>query len=265
MEKQKLIAALAETQEDQILLAKVWDRITAGSRRNIPAGTSFLSGREQMLVQNLCRQGGLPDPIFFGGFSGAERQIALYLPDYCIPETYLLSEEGPVAALRVTYSHYDTLNHRDFLGSLMAKGIKREILGDLLPGEGHCDVMVLREMADYLSRELTHVGRAAVHTAGIPLTDVHVPEQKFKRIQDTVASLRLDSVLASGFQQGRSKAAGYIHAGKVSVNHMTVWKPDAMVEEGALISAQGIGKLRLTQVRGETKKGRIAIIVERFL
>ena len=265
MEKQKLIQALAESQEDTVLLARIWDRLSSGERRNIPAVSSFLSEREQMLVMRMAHQGGLAEPVFFGGFSGAERKIAAYIPEYYTQEDYFYSTEGPVAALRVSFSGYDSLNHRDFLGSLMGQGIKREVIGDILPGEGFCDVLILREMVRYLTDNLTQVGRAKVSAAEVPLSEIRTPEQKVRVISDTVASMRLDSIMASGFRQGRSKAAALITAGKTEVNHMTVVKPDAMVDEGDIISARGLGKLRVAQVKGQTKKGRISVILERYL
>ena len=265
MDKQKLIQSLSDTSEDAVLLARVWDRISAGARRNIPSATCFLSGREQVLAERMCRSSGLEEPVFYGGFASAERKVAVYLPDYYEPEEYLTGPDSPVAALRVTYSDYDTLNHRDFLGSLMGQGIKREILGDLLPGEKSCDMIVLREMADYLCGQLTQVGRARVHTTRIPFQEIQVPEQKVKVIHDTVASLRLDSVVASGFRQGRGKAAEAIHSGRVEVNHFSVLKPDALVSEGDIISARGYGKLRVAKINGQTKKGRTAIVLERYL
>ena len=265
MDKQKLIVSLAQTQEDQLLLARVWDRVTSGVRKNIPTATCFLSGREQVLAMQLIARGVLGEPVLFGGVPGAERQVVAYVPDYYEPETFLTGLDGPIAALRVTYSEYDTLNHRDFLGSLMGQGIKREVLGDIFPGTNSCDVLVLREMVDYLAQNLTHVGGAKVETTEIPLSEVHVPEQKVKQINDTVASLRLDSVMASGFQLGRSKASAYITAGKTEVNHITVEKPDALVAEGDIISARGLGKIRISQIRGQTKKGRMALTLERYI
>ena len=51
----------------------------------------------------------------------------------------------------------------------------------------------------------------------------------------------------------------------MELNHLPVGKPDAAVEEGDLISLRGLGKLRVAQVKGQTKKGRIAVVLERFL
>ena len=40
------IEKIARTPEDRVLLAKVWDKIQAGMRKNIPANSPFLSPRE---------------------------------------------------------------------------------------------------------------------------------------------------------------------------------------------------------------------------
>ena len=81
MDKQRLIQSLSESAEDAVLLAHVWDKLSAGSRRNCPASSGFLTGREQVMVLQMARRGGLEEPAFFGGYPGAERQIAAYVPD----------------------------------------------------------------------------------------------------------------------------------------------------------------------------------------
>ena len=40
------IDKIAHTAEDRMLLAKLWDKINGGIRRNIPTNTAFLSPRE---------------------------------------------------------------------------------------------------------------------------------------------------------------------------------------------------------------------------
>ena len=44
------IERLAQTAEDRILLSRVWERLSAGQRRNIPATSCFLSPREQEII-----------------------------------------------------------------------------------------------------------------------------------------------------------------------------------------------------------------------
>ena len=40
------IDKIAQTSEDRLLLAKLWDKVNAGMWKNIPANTGFLSPRE---------------------------------------------------------------------------------------------------------------------------------------------------------------------------------------------------------------------------
>lgn len=265
MDKQHLISSIAQTQGDTLLLAKIYDKLSNGEWRNIPAFTSFLTVRQQLVAKELIHRAGLTEMQLFGGVPGAERQVMGYVPDYYDPQEFLLSEEGPITALRAHISAYDHLEHRDFLGGILAQGLSREVLGDIFVGEDSCDFLVLREMGGYLVQNLSSIGRAKVRLEEIPLSKIQVPQQNVKVIRDTVASLRLDSIMASGFSMGRSKAQSYISAGKVQVDHLPVTKADFEVKEGSVISARGLGKMKLQSVGGLTKKGRQGVALERYL
>lgn len=265
MDVQKLISFLADTREDELLLKKILEKLSQGERRNIPASTNFLTGREQELAKELVKQAGIPDCRFFGGVDGAERCVLCYVPDYYEPEDFFHSDEGPVTALRAEISDFDSLNHRDFLGSILGQGVKREVLGDIYVSDSHCDFLVVRDMADYLSKNVVSVGRAKVNVHEISLSEISVPEKRTKVIRDTVASLRLDSIMASGFQIGRSKAQTFISAGKTEVNHMVVTKADRVISQGDVISARGLGKMQISSIGGLTKKGRIGVTLERYI
>ena len=78
MQRREMIAKLAQSKEDEVLLARVYERITLGAQRNMPSSSCFLSKREQMLVQELLRG---ESYCFFGGAAMAEREICCYLPD----------------------------------------------------------------------------------------------------------------------------------------------------------------------------------------
>ena len=101
-----------------MLLAKVWDKINAGLRRNIIANTCFLSPRELEMTRFLF--GDLPGLHSFGGYEEAERKMLVYLPDY-LEEDALYAEDSPVVCLRASFFQEDSLSHRDFLGALMAR------------------------------------------------------------------------------------------------------------------------------------------------
>ena len=256
------IEKIAHTAEDRMLLAKVWDKINAGIQRNIIANTAFLSPRELEMTRYLF--GDVTGLYSFGGYEGAERQMLVYLPDY-LEESALYEEDSPVVCLRAEFYEGDSPSHRDFLGALMGAGIGRETIGDICIGKSSCDFLVTAQIAPYILQNLTSAGRTKLRIRSVPLSQLEVPEPQVKEIRDTLASLRLDSVISSGFRIGRSLAAQHICAGKVAIDGLPCEKPDKMVCEGVKISLRGSGKIKLANVNGQTKKGRISVVIHRYV
>ena len=256
------IDKIAKTPEDRVLLAKLWDKINAGMRKNIAAATCFLSPRELELARFLF---GEPDGLYaFGGYPEAERKMLIFLPEY-LEESALTEEDSPIVCIRATFFQEDDLSHRDILGALMGAGIGRETVGDICIGKGSCDFFVTAEIAPYILSSFDSAGRTRLHLKQIPLSEAQIPEPEVKEIRDTLASLRLDSVISSGFRIGRSLAAQYVSAGKAAIDGLPCEKPDKNVTEGMKISVRGLGKIKLHAVNGKTKKDRISVVIHRFI
>lgn len=256
------IDKIAKSPEDKVLLAKLWDKIGSGIRKNITANSPFLSPRELEMARYLF--GNLPGLHAFGGYGDAERKMLVYLPEY-LEESVLLEDNSPVVCLRATYFVNDTPSHRDFLGALIGAGIARDVLGDICVGKGSCDFFVTAEIAPYILQNFLGAGRTKVRLEKIPLTEVSIPEPETKEIKDTLASLRLDSVISAGFRIGRAAASQYVCSGKVAIDGLPCEKPDQGVCEGCKISVRGLGKIKLKAVNGQTKKGRISVVIDRYV
>lgn len=256
------IDKIAKTPEDRVLLAKVWDKINTGIRRDIPANSCFLSPRELEMTQYLFGQ--VPGLIRFGGHAEAERKMVIYLPEY-LDESSLLQDDSPIVCIQATYYEKDTLSHRDFLGALIGAGVGRETIGDIYVGTGSCDFFVTAEIAPYILQNFSAAGRTGLHLQAISLAEVTVPEPEIKEIKDTVASVRLDSLISSGFRISRSLATQYINAGKAAIDGLPCDKSDKTVAEGAKITVRGLGKIKLHAINGQTKKGRISIVIHRYI
>ena len=256
------IDKIAKNPEDRLLLAKVWDKINAGLRKSIPANSCFLSPRELEMTRLLF---GEPEGLHrFGGYDEAERQMLVYLPEY-MEEESLYWDDSPVVCLRAVYYEGDSLTHRDFLGALMGAGVARETVGDICVGKGSCDFFVTREIAPWLLQNFSSAGRTRFPLTEIPLTEASIPEPEIKEIRDTLASMRLDAVISSGFRIGRSLASDYVNAGKAAINGLPCTKSDKTVNEGDKVSVRGLGKIKLQQVNGQTKKGRISVVIHRYV
>ena len=190
--------------------------------------------------------------------------MLVYLPEY-LDEDTLYGEDSPIVCLRADFYEGDSPTHRDFLGALMGAGVGRETVGDICIGNGSCDFLVTAQIAAFIEQELSSAGRIQLRIHRVPLAQIQVPTAEMKLIKDTVASLRLDSILASGFRISRALASQYISAGKVAVDGLPSEKPDKLLEAGMKISLRGSGKICLTKVNGQTRKGRISVEIHRYM
>ncbi|MCI8422568.1 MAG: RNA-binding protein [Lawsonibacter sp.] len=265
MTKKELLDRCARTGEERVLLARVLDKLEQAQGRGIPAHTPFLSPGEQAAVADLLAAWGNAKCIFWGGYSDAERSVCLFLPDWQEAEDALQDPEGPLAAAEAVFPLGAEPGHRDILGALMGLGLTREKLGDiLLPEPDRCQVVLLRETLPILLSQWESAGRWHVSPRAIPLNELAPRPLQGRVLRDTVASPRLDAVLAAGFSLPRSKAAAYIAAGRVAVNHRECLKGDKLVEEGDVLTCRGLGKCILREMPGQSKKGRTMLVLERF-
>ncbi len=250
--------------DDAILLDYLDDKSSMCERRNILTYSYFLDERQQAISLAHFKKEHL-NIEFWGGFAGADRRLAVFLPEYLTLDDVVSENQLPLAYVRAEFIESDHLSHRDFLGSLIGAGVRRESIGDILVGDESCDFIVEKSVVPYLMSNLEHIGRTKPKISEITAEELSVPVTKTKTIKDTVASLRLDSIVASGFSMGRDAAASLIKGGKVTLNYLDCIKPDRAVAQGDVISARGRGKCRLTTVGGNTKKGRISVVIDKFV
>ena len=255
------------SKEDKLLVAGVEDKFRQCSRQYRVTHTDFLDLRQRSMAEKLCRQlqgeGQDMRCAFSGGYCDAERTAAVFLPDYADEE----EEIGEIfSVVRVkTAPGGRKLTHRDYLGSLTGLGLKREKVGDILVSDSGADIIILREVEDFISFNYSKAGRNSLKTDIVPLSELYIPEQKTEMIKDTVASLRLDNVISSAFRMSRSKAAEAVRAGLVFVNSAQSEKIDMQVAEGDKLVLRGKGKAYLREIGSKTRKDRIYISIERYL
>lgn len=196
-----------------------------------------------------------------GGYDGAERvRIAFVRADYDGPVSF------PITACRVSWdARYRLLGHRDVLGSLMGLGIDRERFGDIIMQEGGAVILVDTPLVSYLKQNFDKIAMVSVSVEETDLADIAPREEKTKEIKTTVASLRLDSITSSGFGMSRTKAAEAINGERVQVNWQPAKSPSQLVQEGDVISLRGRGRMVLDQVTGQSRKGRIGVLLKRFM
>ena len=265
MNKTELLNKFSKDPEERTVLARVLDQMERAQNRSIPCATQFLSPAQRAAAEPLLAACGHPKHIFFGGFDSAERTACAFLPDWMEAEDWRYDDENPIGAVECAFPKGADLSHRDILGGLMGIGLTREKVGDILVLEEKAQIVALKEAIPIILSQFDQAGRYRLQLKEIPLSDLSPAPVQVKLVKDTVATLRLDAVLSSGFSISRGKAADFIAGGKVSVNHRECLKSDKAVAEGDTITCWGLGKCVWTSVGGQSKKGRIIIEIERYI
>lgn len=192
----------------------------------------------------------------FGGYDGAERCIAAF--GYNID-----NQDYPIAVIKaepVSAKFADKLSHRDFLGSLMGLGIKREVLGDIVISDNTGYIFCLKTIAEYILQNLGKVRHTTVKCSivdELPETAVKKPEER----QLIAASKRLDVLVSAVYNFSRSAVKELFTAGKIYVNSRLCENFSYIPKENDIISVRGCGRFVYNEVLGSTKKNRLIISV----
>lgn len=201
------------------------------------------------------------EPVFFGGYDGAARRVCGFF-EATYAEEFPKDELFPVCAVTFSFRKCDKPAHRDFLGALLALGIKRELLGDILIAEDYA-VVFCHENAEDMIYHVTKIGKTGV-SAEKGITKP-LPEVKTQKIDTTVSSLRLDCIVSAAANISRDKSASLIKSGQVNADFCPCLSVSEEIAENTVISIRGSGRYRLAEVTGETRKGRIRVVIEKYI
>ena len=247
------------------------------SDSGVPAKTKFLSPAEVLYARNLLAHRKLMDrACFIGGYDGAERQRLVVLPSYLdgiegdpadMFREYFPDDAKTVARIiKISGSGYVSLSHRDYLGSILGLGIQRDAIGDIVISDNFSAYTFADgKVADLLISDLVKVKTDKVKVSECS-SDIGLSfKREFYSISDTVASARLDCVVASLANLSRDKAQMLIASGMCQMNYVEEARNDRGIDAGDVITLRGYGKFIIRELSDKTKKGRLRLIADKYV
>ncbi len=242
--------------ELQILKNRYKELFNRSKNRGIYFYSDFLNTYEQTILYSEIKYG----YTLYGGYEDAERKIACFGDERDMgyppaPPISIICIE-PLSA-----KFSDQLTHRDFLGSLIGLGIKRETLGDIIIKDNVGYLFCLENISKYIIDNLTKVKHTSVScTLCDNLPQDAFPDPVPKMI--IVASLRLDGIISAVYNMSRSKSSALIDGEKVFINGKLTTGNSTPLKEGDTISVRGHGRFRFKEIFGDTRKGRTRIVCD---
>ena len=249
----------------------------SGSVAHIP----FLTMRERRRAERMLDARGMRENYWFwGGHPTAERTCLFLLPEYLVailPEEeseretalfdYLADElKDTVVSLLIKGSGFRNLSHRDYLGAILGLGIERDAIGDVAVQDEHGAILFCpRTIGSFLITELTKVGSDTVRCRECVIDETFTDGKKYRPISDTVASPRLDCVVAALCNLSREAAQSAVRSGLVEVDFEPEERVDTVLEPPITVSVRGHGRFILRSFDGETRKGRLRLRADQLV
>ena len=243
--------------EDKHLISRLDDFIYVAENKYTPKFTPFLDERQQMIAEKTLTEKGFHNFLFFGGDDICTRKVLGLFPD--TPS----SEAFPIVPLLFTYRKADKLTHRDFLGSVMALGIKREMIGDIFVEEGKTTLFSYDTVSENIISQISKVGSVGVKISVCDEVSITLNEN-FKEIDGIVASLRADCIVSLATGLSRAKSSDFIKSNGIDVNYMKNFSPSYTFSEDDIFSIKGFGKFILSEIGGLTRKEKLHIKLKKY-
>lgn len=232
-------------------------------KNNVYTYTNFLNNSELTLFHQTIKDIPFVSYTSFGGNDLCERQVLCfgnekemgYKPSF--PITMIL-----IAPIIDKFS--DQFTHRDFLGAMINLGIERNTLGDIFVKNNKGYVYCLDKIADYIIENLqkvkhTHVKCIIVDNCQTEFTPT------FEELRITVASERIDAIIAALIKLSRSKTIELFRSKKVFINSRLVEHNDYKLCENDIISLRGYGKFIYIGIIQSTKKGKVVLGIKKLI
>ena len=247
---------------ERVFIDKVTDWLEKVSDTYSIVVTDFLNPRQCFILKTVVNGYNKDDLQVFTSASIVETE---YVKLILAPSYYKLDLlDFDLACLQIDFaSKFVTLKHAQILGTLLGEtGLDRLKIGDISVHESFAQVCVGKKMVSLFIESVSKIARSGVKIKEISLTEFErLPEQAINKIV-MMSSLRIDKAIASIFNKSRSLSQGLIQSNKVKVNYTEVLQNDFELTVGDLISIRGLGRVKIGQNLGLTKKDKFRIEVQ---
>ena len=195
------------------------------------------------------------------------RKTIIFYPDYFDEQMLQKNYDNIIQVIEINLPEQlrNKYSHRDYLSGLMKLGVSREKIGDILVNEAGADILLLKEITEYIKQNISNLTRFSKAEIIVKKLDkLRVVEQQMEELQIIIPSLRLDNIVSELAKTSRNKANELILQERVLVNYEVVSKSSKLIKEKDIVTIRGKGKFEVIEQVGETKKKNIVLRVQKY-
>ena len=239
---------------EEVFVKKVLDYLDQVQYKQRLILTQFLDPYHQSIVKSVIGHQDEVQVLENGGFIHSESQRMIIAPYFYEIE----KEDFEIVVCKIIYAkNFEKLTHRDILGALMSLGIKRELFGDIVEKDKEFYLAVDRPIYEYLKDHLSMIKRSKVKFVE---WDEEIEVKNDYLVKSfIVSSFRLDKIISSFYKISRQKAAEFIRAGHVKVNHKPVEQINYLCNNKDIISFKKHGRVMFVDCNRQTRSNNYVV------
>ena len=255
-----------QNDEEKLLIAKIRDKINFCKTKNKIVNTDFLQIGEVGIAKRVLHEDKVSNYFFFGGRENADRNILVLYPEKLNEEMARLNISNILEVIQIVLPNELSYEHREYLSGIMKLGIKREKFGDILVNEHGANIIVLKEVSNFLKdgiSDLTRFRKSKIDI--ININDIENIETEFEEIKIIISSIRLDNFVSELARCSRSKADEIIDEQRVFINSELQYKSSKKINENDIITIRGKGKFIYIGIDHKTKSGKYLVNIKKYI
>ncbi len=248
------------TIEEQQLLKRFSELAEQSYQNSVYYFTDFLSVTDVSLVYQVAEES---EFTLWGGADGCERVMIRFGN----PEEFGYETPFPIQLLKVEpliKKFAEEITHRDVLGALMNLGIERDTVGDIVVKDKTAYVFVVERIAEYIRENLGQIRHTHVRCQVLEEMPEAVTPQ-LEGVELIVSSIRLDAVISKLYHLSRNQALDLFRKKLVLVNGRVFENNSGSIREGDAVAVRGYGKFIFRGLQYDTRKGKRAVAVDRYV
>lgn len=245
---------------------KISDKIEFCRTRNKIVNTDFLDMANRSEAQKVLTEEKVKNYFFEGGKENADRSILVLYPEKLTEQMARNNISNILEVIRIKLPKELKYEHRDYLSGIMKLGLKREKFGDIIVNETGADIVVLKEVSEYLKnglQELTRFKKSEISIVSI--LELQNIETSFEKFTIIVSSLRLDNFVSELAKCSRTRAEEIIIEQRVFINSVVADKNSKKINEGDIITIRGKGKFIFNGIERETRNDRLVLNIKKYI
>ena len=157
------------------------------------------------------------------------------------------------------------LKHQEILGSIYALNINSELFGDILIIDNHYYVYVLALARNYFENYFTMVGNSNIELIERDLSLLEDYERSYEILELNVSSERIDTVISSLINTGRSAIKDKQKDKEILLNYELVKDISKTFKIGDIFSIRRYGKYKCMGIKKTTKSSHYIVIVYKYV